>query len=63
MIKTWITDEDHRVTEEDRHPLELYAQLTDDEFLNVHQELQSESIRRIALLFRSMVAEQRHKGN
>ncbi len=34
-----MKDEDHRVTEEDRHPLELYIQLTDDEFLYV-QELQ-----------------------
>ncbi len=34
-----MADEDHAVTERDRHPLELYAQLTDDEFLYV-QELQ-----------------------
>ncbi len=39
MIDTWVGDEDHPVTEQDRHPLELYAHLTDDEFLNV-QELQ-----------------------
>jgi hypothetical protein len=34
-----VKDENHRVSEHDRHPLELYAQLTDDEFLYV-QELQ-----------------------
>jgi hypothetical protein len=34
-----VKDKDHRVSERDRHPLELYAQLTDDEFLYV-QELQ-----------------------
>ncbi len=28
-----MKDDDHTITEEDRHPLELYAQLTDDEFL------------------------------
>jgi hypothetical protein len=39
IIDTWVKDEDHEVTEEDRHPLEVYAQLTDDEFLCV-QELQ-----------------------
>jgi hypothetical protein len=39
MIDTWVGDDDHVVTEQDRHPLELYAQLTDDEFLYV-QELQ-----------------------
>jgi hypothetical protein len=39
MIDTWVNDDDHAVTEQDRHPLELYAQLTDDEFLYV-QELQ-----------------------
>jgi hypothetical protein len=39
MIDIWVDDDDHVVTEQDRHPLELYAQLTDDEFLYV-QELQ-----------------------
>jgi hypothetical protein len=39
IVDEWVKDEDHRVTEHDRHPLELYAQLTDDEFLYV-QELQ-----------------------
>jgi hypothetical protein len=39
IIDEWIKDEDHRMTTDDRHPLELYAQLTDDEFLYV-QELQ-----------------------
>jgi hypothetical protein len=39
MIDTWVEDEDHPITETDRRPLELYAQLTDDEFLYV-QELQ-----------------------
>jgi hypothetical protein len=39
IIDEWVKDSDHRVTEHDRHPLELYAQLTDDEFLYV-QELQ-----------------------
>jgi hypothetical protein len=39
MIDTWAKDEDHEVGEENRHALELYAQLTDDEFLYV-QELQ-----------------------
>jgi hypothetical protein len=39
IIDDWVKDEDHRVTANDRHPLELYAQLTDDEFLYV-QELQ-----------------------
>ena len=39
MIDTWVDDPDHVVTEQDRHPLELYAHLTDDEFLYV-QELQ-----------------------
>jgi hypothetical protein len=39
MIDTWVDDDDHVVTEQDQHPLELYAQLTDDEFLYV-QELQ-----------------------
>ena len=39
MIDTWVDDEAHPVTEQDRHPLELYAHLTDDEFLYV-QELQ-----------------------
>ena len=39
IIDTWVDDDDHVVTEQDRHPLELYAQLTDDEFLYV-QELQ-----------------------
>jgi hypothetical protein len=38
IIDTWVGDKDHPVTDE-RHLLELYAQLTDDEFLNV-QELQ-----------------------
>jgi hypothetical protein len=38
-MNEWVKDEDHRVTANDRHPLELYAQLTDDEFLYV-QELQ-----------------------
>ena len=39
MMDVWIDDDDHPVTETDRHPLELYTQLTDDEFLYV-QELQ-----------------------
>ena len=39
MIDTWVEDEDHPVTETDRRPLELYAHLTDDEFIYV-QELQ-----------------------
>jgi hypothetical protein len=39
MIDTWVKDEEHEVGEENRHALELYAQLTDDEFLYV-QELQ-----------------------
>ncbi len=39
MIDTWVRDEDHKVNEENRHALELYSQLTDDEFLYV-QELQ-----------------------
>jgi hypothetical protein len=39
IIDKWIDDEDHPITEQERHPLELYAQLTDDEFLYV-QELQ-----------------------
>jgi hypothetical protein len=48
IIEEWITgigdsdDDDYqapRATEKDRHPLELYSQLTDDEFLYV-QELQ-----------------------
>jgi hypothetical protein len=48
MIEEWITgigdleDDDYqppRAQEKDRHPLELYSQLTDDEFLYV-QELQ-----------------------
>ncbi len=39
IINTCVKDEDHMVTEEDRHALELYTQLTDDEFLYV-QELQ-----------------------
>ena len=39
IIDNWIDDDEHPVTEKDRHPLELYAQLTDDEFLYV-QELQ-----------------------
>jgi hypothetical protein len=39
MIDKWIEDEDHPITKQERHPLELYAQLTDDEFLYV-QELQ-----------------------
>ncbi len=38
-IDEWVDDDDHLVTETDRHPLELYTQLTDDEFLYV-QELQ-----------------------
>jgi hypothetical protein len=37
IVDEWIKDEDHRVTEHDRHPLELYAQLTDDEFLYVQR--------------------------
>jgi hypothetical protein len=43
IIDEWVKDEDHRVTEHDQHPLELYAQLTDDEFLYV-QELQRAAI-------------------
>jgi hypothetical protein len=39
IVDNWIDDIDHPVTQKDRHPLELYAQLTDDEFLYV-QELQ-----------------------
>ncbi len=39
IIDSWVDDDDHPVTETDRHPLELYAQLTDDEFFYV-QELQ-----------------------
>ncbi len=39
IVDNWINDSDHPLTEKDRHPLELYAQLTDDEFLYV-QELQ-----------------------
>ena len=48
MVEEWITgigdsdDDDHqppRAAEKDRHPLELYSQLTDDEFPYV-QELQ-----------------------
>jgi hypothetical protein len=39
IIDSWVDDNDHPVTETDRHLLELYAQLTDDEFLYV-QELQ-----------------------
>jgi hypothetical protein len=33
IIDMWADDDDHPLTETDRHPLELYAQLTDDEFL------------------------------
>jgi hypothetical protein len=25
MIEAWVADEDHKVMEEDRHPLELYS--------------------------------------
>ncbi len=39
MIGAWIDDDTHPITNQKRHPLELYAQLTDDEFLYV-QELQ-----------------------
>ena len=39
MIDVWVDDDDHPVIETDRRPLELYVQLTDDEFLYV-QELQ-----------------------
>jgi hypothetical protein len=39
MVDNWISDDDDPLTDKDRHPLELYAQLTDDEFLYV-QELQ-----------------------
>ena len=35
IIDSWVDDDDHPVTETDRHPFELYAQLTDDEFLYV----------------------------
>ena len=39
IVDKWVDDEDHPITEHERHPLELYAQLTDDESLYV-QELQ-----------------------
>ncbi len=39
IIDKWVDDDDHPITEQERHSLELYAQLTDDEFLHV-QELQ-----------------------
>jgi hypothetical protein len=39
IIEAWVRDDEHRVTQEDKHTLELYTQLTDDEFLYV-QELQ-----------------------
>jgi len=39
IVDAWIDDDTHPITDRERHPLELYAQLTDDEFLYV-QELQ-----------------------
>jgi hypothetical protein len=39
IVDAWIDDDTHPITDKERHPLELYAQLTDDEFLYV-QELQ-----------------------
>ncbi len=37
IVDDWIDNDTHSITKKERHPLELYAQLTDDEFLYVQE--------------------------